>query len=129
MVHIEGADKLWELRGQLAIPPAHVIGTEPADAEVREWLHGLGMGREKNPNSCGITGSSQDCPKAYGNQPVPGAVTHRGIQAPNLRDERPASGYPKAATGSWPSRKPSSHEPDPLIVVRSNGKREGVAQP
>ncbi len=44
IVEIEGADKLWALRGRLTIPLAHVAGAHRAEDEAREWLHGLRVG-------------------------------------------------------------------------------------
>lgn len=44
VVHIEGADRLWALKSQLEIPRAHVAGAEPAEAEAREWFHGVRLG-------------------------------------------------------------------------------------
>jgi len=44
IIRIEGADKLWALKSQLAIPLGHVAGVEPAEAEAREWLHGIRLG-------------------------------------------------------------------------------------
>jgi len=44
VVDIEGADKLWALKSRPAIPLAHVAGAAPAEAEAREWLHGIRVG-------------------------------------------------------------------------------------
>ena len=44
IVHIEGADELWALKSRLEIPLAHVLGAEPAEAEARDWFHGVRVG-------------------------------------------------------------------------------------
>ena len=44
IIRLEGADKLWALKSQLDIPLGHVAGAEPAEAEAREWLHGIRLG-------------------------------------------------------------------------------------
>jgi hypothetical protein len=44
IVHITGADQLWALKNRLEIPLAHVTGAQPAEAEAREWLHGIKVG-------------------------------------------------------------------------------------
>jgi len=44
IIRIEGADRLWALKSQLDIPLGHVAGAEPAEAEARQWLHGIRLG-------------------------------------------------------------------------------------
>lgn len=44
IIRMEGADRLWALKSQLAIPRAHLVGAEPAEAEAREWIHGIRLG-------------------------------------------------------------------------------------
>ena len=44
IVDIEGADKLWTLKSRLEIPLANVVGADTAEAEAREWLHGIRLG-------------------------------------------------------------------------------------
>jgi hypothetical protein len=44
LVNIEGTDKLWALKSRLEIPLANVAGAAPAEAEAREWLHGIRLG-------------------------------------------------------------------------------------
>jgi hypothetical protein len=44
IVDIEGADKLWALKSRLEIPLANVVGADTAEAEAREWLHGIRLG-------------------------------------------------------------------------------------
>jgi phosphatidylserine/phosphatidylglycerophosphate/cardiolipin synthase-like enzyme len=44
LVDIQGADKLWVLKSRLEIPLAHVASAAPAEAEAREWLHGIRLG-------------------------------------------------------------------------------------
>ncbi len=49
IIRMEGADKLWALKSELAIPRAHVIGAEPAEAEARGWFHGVRVGGTSLP--------------------------------------------------------------------------------
>jgi hypothetical protein len=44
IVDIEGADKLWALKSQLTVLLASVVGADTAEAEAREWLHGIRLG-------------------------------------------------------------------------------------
>jgi hypothetical protein len=44
IIRIEGADRLWALKSRLDIPLGHVAGAEPAEADARQWLHGIRLG-------------------------------------------------------------------------------------
>lgn len=44
VVRMEGADKLWALKSELRIPRETVIGASSAEAEAREWFHGMKLG-------------------------------------------------------------------------------------
>jgi len=44
IIRLEGSDKLMALKSELAVPLAHISGAEPAEAEAREWWHGIRLG-------------------------------------------------------------------------------------
>ena len=44
IVDVEGADKLWALKSRLEIPLTNIVSTDTAEAEAREWLHGIRLG-------------------------------------------------------------------------------------
>lgn len=44
IVDVEGADKLWALKSRLEIPLTNIVSTGTAEAEAREWLHGIRLG-------------------------------------------------------------------------------------
>ncbi len=41
---VEGLDKMWALRSQLAIPIAHITGVRADDDAAKGWWHGVRLG-------------------------------------------------------------------------------------
>jgi hypothetical protein len=41
IVHVTGADRIFALKSQLAVPLKHVLAAARDEQEAREWYHGL----------------------------------------------------------------------------------------
>ena len=41
VVHVTGADRVFALKSQLAVPLEHVLGVARDEEEARRWYHGL----------------------------------------------------------------------------------------
>ena len=41
LVHVKGADRMFALKSELAIPLEHVLGAAKDEEEARRWYHGV----------------------------------------------------------------------------------------
>lgn len=41
LVHVKGADRIFALKSELAIPLEHVLGAARDEGEARHWYHGV----------------------------------------------------------------------------------------